>query len=299
MTKKEKILVLGSGSFIAQSTLISLVREGFSVVTVSRSTTNDEGIFEHYTGNCFDYQFLSKVVTEVNPDVILSFIGGSYTDGEYLNLVQLNCGVLELLSRMSLENVRIISLGSAAEYGAANINILVEDMEVSPTSDYGHAKAVQTALATGLNLELQQNVSILRVFNLYGVGTPSHAISEKIHQRVKRLPRGAQLVLDDPEMIRDFVDVKDVADGLVSFIQSNPVAGIYNLCSGQPLSLAQLAAAFLKVYGKNEEITVASEPKYFSPVRRAVGSTEKFLTATGWSPQRSLQDSVRAHVQSV
>lgn len=296
MIEKGKILILGSGSFLAKQTLDFMLKEGFAVFTVSRGNSNNTAVNEHFIGSCFNHDFLSEVIAKVNPEVILSFIGGPSVNGRYSKLLQLNCGVLELLNRFSLDGVRIISLGSAAEYGAADMEYLSEDGPVLPSSDYGHAKLAQSALAVGFNQVSRSNVSILRVFNLFGKGTPASAISEKIHQKVKNIAEGESLVLDDPEMARDFLDVQDVACGIVSFIKSDSVSGIYNLCSGRSLSLAELASAFLKESGKASEVKAAVNPRYFSLVRRAVGSNVKFLNSTGWLPQQSLQDSVRAQI---
>lgn len=291
------ILILGSSGFIARRTIAALEAEEVNLVTVSRREIESGSHYQHIVGNCLDLEFLSSVIGEIEPRIILSFIGGPTCDGDYSDLVNFNCGVLQLLSRMPLRGARVISLGSAAEYGASDEEYLTEEQVVAPKADYGYAKAAQTALALGLNAALGLNVSIIRAFNLFGANTPDAAISEKINQRVKDLNEDDDLILDDPEMLRDFIDVADVASALVAFMKAAPEPGVYNLCTGRATSLGELAKAFMLAHGKNGSVKIAEQPKFKSPVRRAVGSPEKFARATGWSSQLSLHDSARAQAR--
>lgn len=291
------ILILGSSGFIARRTIAELKSEEVDLVTVSRRDGESGSLHQHIVGDCLDLKFLSRVIDEVEPQIILSFIGGPTCDGDYSDLVRFNCEVLQLLSRLPLRGARVIILGSAAEYGASDEEYLTEEQVVAPSADYGYAKAAQTALALGLNAVSGLNVSIIRAFNLFGADTPAAAISEKIHQRVKDLNADDDLILDDPEMLRDFIDVADVASALVAFMKADPESGVYNLCTGRATSLGELAEAFMLVHGKNGSVKVAEQPEFRSPVRRAVGSPKKFARATGWSPQRSLQDSARAQAR--
>ena len=285
----DSILILGSNSYLARQTFSELLKSDRRVSTVSRQPQPESDF--HTVGDCFDEAFLADVVSRVNPATIISFIGGPTCPGNYADLVTLNCGVLQQLCRVALEGVKVISIGSAAEYGAATEEFLTEYQEVKPASDYGHAKLAQSAFATGMTPLTGAHLIIVRLFNLIGSNTPSTLISEKIRQRVVDLETSEDLILDDPDMTRDFIDVADVASGLVALVESDCKAGIYNLCSGRATSLAELAAAFMTSHEKKGFLKKAEKPEFRSPVRRAVGSTNKFLAATKWSASRTLQQS--------
>ncbi len=294
----EKILVLGSNSFLGQNFSRMLNERSDSVYTVSRNLSDACFSENHFRGDVFNPSFFQSVLREVDPSVVVNFVGSADSSCDLHELKTINMGVLklwdQLASREENFHKKFITMGSAAEYGKSTTNPLGEDAECVPASSYGESKKQQTDLALKLIEEKGAQIFVVRPFNLMGKKSPPSLISEKIREKVSRLTEHENLVLDDPEMVRDFIDVDDFSDALAALMSCDASAGIYNICSGVGVMLSELGEVYIQASGKNGEVVRAANPAFRSEVRSAVGSVDKLRKVSGWSPNKSLLQSALA-----
>ena len=297
MLSEQSILILGSSSFLAKAFFSRAQLENWTVWTMSRSgsTTNSE---KHFQGDCFDFGFLKRVIDTVNPTVVLSFVGGvGMNEMAFSQLRRLNVKILEYLGALLDSDIRMIVLGSAAEYGSNQACDLSEDVGLLPESPYGAVKVEQTAMALGLNAAEGRKVVVARPFNLIGPGTPSHLFSDIIRHKVSLQLEHDRIEIFDPEMERDFVDVRDVAKALIQLCRSDLPGGIYNICSEKAVSARTLAQAFLTSYGGEGEICDVDIPGMSpSPIRSVVGRSKLINDAQIWKPRYDLFMSVQDQI---
>jgi nucleoside-diphosphate-sugar epimerase len=102
---------------------------------------------------------------------------------------------------------------------------------------------------------------------------------------------GASKVVEvgDLDRWRDYLDVRDAAAACKVLLESAAPGGVYNICSGVPVLMADVVDRLLaRAGGKVTLRKVESAP---SP-RFVVGDPSK-LRALGWSPKYALDTSLR------
>jgi GDP-4-dehydro-6-deoxy-D-mannose reductase len=188
----------------------------------------------------------------------------------------------------------IVVTGSAAQYGMGADRPLVEDDETAPVSPYGAAKATLERAVTSGPLAFGVRIIFTRSFNHIGPGQGADAPAGQWARQAiaAESAGGGALRTGDLKAIRDFLDVRDVADAYLSLVRS-PARGIVNVCSGRPVAVgcvAELVARHAAV-----PVTIEHDPQLDRGLdpRQVVGDPARLRALTGWTPRVALEDSVR------
>jgi dTDP-L-rhamnose 4-epimerase len=135
------------------------------------------------------------------------------------------------------------------ELAAATIS---EDAPPDPRNVYAATKLHQEHLAMASMREGGPAVTALRYHNVYGprmpADTPYSGVAAIFRSALAagRAPR----VLEDGAQRRDFVHVRDVARAnLLALLVPEPVAGVFNVASGEPRTIGELAATLAACSG--------------------------------------------------
>ena len=121
-----------------------------------------------------------------------------------------------------------------------------EDAPADPRNVYAATKLHQEHLAAAFSRETSIPVTALRYHNVYGPrmprDTPYAGVASLFASELAagRPPR----VFEDGGQLRDFVHVRDIARANVrALTASSPVPGAFNVCSGTPRSVLDMALA--------------------------------------------------------
>jgi dTDP-L-rhamnose 4-epimerase len=127
-----------------------------------------------------------------------------------------------------------------------------EDAPTDPRNVYAATKLHQEHLAFASMREGGPAVTALRYHNVYGprmpADTPYAGVAAIFRSALEagRAPR----VLEDGAQRRDFVHVRDVARAnLEALLAPEPVPGVFNIASGEPRTVGELAAALAAARG--------------------------------------------------
>lgn len=188
--------------------------------------------------------------------------------------------------------IRTITVSSSAMYGGSTV-VLDENAMIAPVTAYGASKAsadlitAQVFVATGLP------TFRARPFNIVGPGQRGDYFAATCARQLVEIERGVRepvLRLGNLASHRDFVDVRDVATGLVAILERGKPGEAYNICSGIATSVRALVDAMVRAIAL--EVAIESTDATPSDVPFQVGSNAK-LSRLGWAPRFSLADSVR------
>jgi dTDP-L-rhamnose 4-epimerase len=122
-----------------------------------------------------------------------------------------------------------------------------EDAPADPRSAYAASKLAQEHYAAAWARQAGGSVVALRYHNVYGRGmprdTPYSGVAAMFRSSVER--GEAPQVFEDGRQMRDFVHLEDVARANVLATQTVGAAGFaaYNVCSGRPVSILDVARA--------------------------------------------------------
>lgn len=228
----------------------------------------------------------------VRPEAIFHLAGKTRGEnlGELLAAnVETTSVVLELAAELGCA---VLVPGSAAEYGFPQELPVRETHPLRAVTPYGMSKARQTALALDY-ARRGLRVFLPRPFNLLGPGLPESFAPARLAREVARLGDAEELVVENPDTRRDFVDVRDVARAYWEILTRGRPGEIYNLCSGAGVSLEELARNLLEANGRQARIRRGEQTDPPAGLT-IVGSSAKIRAELGWTPQISLTDSLRA-----
>ena len=122
---------------------------------------------------------------------------------------------------------------------------VTEDAPMDPRSVYAATKLQQEHLAMVFGRESGVPVVRLRYHNVYGPGmprdTPYAGVASIFRSALER--NEVPLVFEDGRQLRDFVHVSDVADANLKALRDDAPPGAFNVASGEPRSVADMASA--------------------------------------------------------
>ena len=137
-----------------------------------------------------------------------------------------------------------------------------ESARLDPRNGYAASKVAQEHYAASWVRHAGASAVALRYHNVYGPGMPRDTPYAGVAAIFRSsLARGeAPQVFEDGRQARDFVHVSDVARANVAAIESvlagppRPFAA-YNVCSGQPISIGEVAELLAAGAGPSPEVT--------------------------------------------
>jgi GDP-4-dehydro-6-deoxy-D-mannose reductase len=166
---------------------------------------------------------------------------------------------------------------------------LREEHPTEPVSPYGAAKCTLERAVTSGPLRGEVRVIWTRSFNLVGPGQGMDAPAAQWAAQIAHAEHagGGALRTGALGVVRDFLDVRDVAAAYLALLQSD-AAGVVNVASGTPTALQSIVDLLL------EQARVPVTPIVDPALRRSVdpphvvGDTTRLRALTGFAPQISL-----------
>lgn len=142
---------------------------------------------------------------------------------------------------------RFIGLGTCFEYDTS-FGVLSPDTPLKPSSPYAAAKAATFLCLSEWLYRHHVAFAWCRLFYLYGEGEDARRLVPYIRSR---LGAGLPADLTTGEQVRDFLEVKTAASLILDVMQSD-TTGAFNICSGIPLTVKQLAESIADEFGRRD-----------------------------------------------
>jgi GDP-L-fucose synthase len=201
-----------------------------------------------------------------------------------------NCRMFFNLVRNQKQFGKMIHFGSGAEYDRAQLPPRVSEDYFDtriPRDAYGFSKYICAKY-----IERSDQILNLRLFGVFG--TYEDYTVRFISNACCRALKGLPIVLRQDVMF-DYLYVKDLVKITNWFIENNPRDKAYNVCSGRPVALTELARLISRVSAEvsgnksSPHVSVLSEgmaPEYSA-------DNSRMLTEMGGYQFWALRDSVR------
>jgi nucleoside-diphosphate-sugar epimerase len=237
-----------------------------------------------------------SVLRAIAPDVVVNCAGSTGNDPSVLaaaNVVAV-AGLLAALDRYD-RPVRLVHLGSAAEYGAVEHGVPVtEDIPARPLAPYGMSKLAGTALVLSARRH-GRDATVLRVFNPLGPGTPVKLLPGRLVAEVLRAAlTGERATVGNLDGHRDFVDARDVASAVVAAaIAAAAPPPLLNIGSGTATELRVLAARAAALAGVPAPEEADGGSARSAAVSWQQADVSAARAALGWEPTFTLDESLR------
>lgn len=171
--------------------------------------------------------------------------------GKYqFSMKNLDClaGTLRMAQAAAEVGVRrLVGVGTCFEYQHSRTTLSV-DSTLGPTSPYAAAKA-STYLTLSNCLPMHGvEFAWCRLFYLCGEGEDSRRLVPSIRNA---LSHGQEVALTSGTQVRDFLDVQEAGKCIAKVVMGSHT-GPLNICSGQPVTVRELAESIADEYGRRD-----------------------------------------------
>jgi len=142
---------------------------------------------------------------------------------------------------------RVVFPSTASIFDASNTLPLAERAFPRPTSPYAAGKLGGEAYCHAYHRSYGVDVRIARLFSVYGIGMfrfAIHDIVRKIQQNHEELT-----ILGDGSQVRDYLFIDDAVRGLTMVATEGASGEEYNVASGEPVRLLDLARLIAELMG--------------------------------------------------
>jgi dTDP-L-rhamnose 4-epimerase len=170
-----------------------------------------------------------------------------------------------------------------------------EDTPIDPRNVYAATKVHQEHLCSAFGRESGVPVTALRYHNVYGPrmprDTPYAGVASIFRSAIERGEPAR--VFEDGQQLRDFVHVRDVARANVLALTAElPAPGAFNVASGEPHTVGELAAALTDALGAESPPEVTGGYR-LGDVRHVFASPDLAAEGLGFRAEMSFTEGMR------
>ncbi|MBI3978450.1 MAG: NAD-dependent epimerase/dehydratase family protein [Chloroflexi bacterium] len=171
---------------------------------------------------------------------------------------------------------------------------LSEDDPIEPGEPYGYSKVVAERWTEMYQRLYGVATVVLRFFSVYGPGQlVQRGASGVISIFAQRALAGEEIRVHSDHHRRDFVNVRDVVDAVeLAMRRPGAVGNAYNVGSGRPTTILELAELVRAVVGSSSPIAVLGHDLGRSPI----ADITRARADLGYTPSVPLDEGVRAYV---
>ena len=280
-----RALVTGVSGFVGRHLVAHLADHGDDVEGCDRADGSVDIV---------DLDSVRSVIDRARPEVVYHLAGWSDVGGSWAAPVEVFRANAEgtlnvLLACAEFKVGRVIAVSSADVYGIVHDDELpiTEANPLRPITPYAASKVAADYLALQAWLGSQLPVVRVRAFNHLGPGQSPKFVAPALAERIARNERdGATAIpVGNLSARRDFTDVRDVVRAYRLLAESGESGEAYNVCSGQAVSVQDLAGRLLSM--ARHPMQLEPDPRLERPIDVPVllGDYSLLGRATGWKPE--------------
>lgn len=229
----------------------------------------------------------------VKPEAVIhlaarSFVGDSDATAFYSVNTVGTTNLLDAVLASARELKRIVIASSANVYGNAAVEPITESTPPDPVNHYAASKLAMEVLVRGYVDRLP--IVMTRPFNYTGAGQSAQFLVPKLVAHFTQ--RRPFVELGNIDVVRDFSDVRMVAQAYVQLLTAQVPGGLTNLCSGIGRSLRWVLSQLQELSGHEIEVRVNPAFVRASEVHRLIGSSSTMEAALGALPYRDFRQTL-------
>lgn len=291
------ILVTGATGFIGPHLVGRLVTAAARVACLVLSEVEQRALPVGVTSHVADLRdaaAVQAVVQAVQPALVfhLAAVGVTEFGVDPITAIRVNVeGTLNLLTALEGTGYRrFLFAGTSHEYGG-NPPPFREDQPFAPANVYAASKSAAWLFCQMYQRARGWPVVGVRPFGVYGPGQRPPAFLPAL---ILSALRGHDFPMTGGEQVRDLIYVEDVVEGMARAATTPGVEGqVFNLCSGEGVSLAELARRVVALMGHPIRVSLGALPYRRGEIWHMVGDNARAQETLDWQPTVSLDEGLR------
>jgi GDP-4-dehydro-6-deoxy-D-mannose reductase len=300
------VLVTGAAGFVGRSLARGLRERGHEVAGCGLEPALPEGLSVRawFVADVEKPESLAAAVRGARPDWVVHLAGQASAGRSFEapeETFRVNAlGTWHLLEAVRAEapRARVLVVGSGEAYGPQPAGSRVtEDAPFQPVSPYALSKAAADALARAHAARYDLDVVRTRSFSHTGPGQAPRFVIPSWAQQIAAIESGAGepvLRVGNIEVTRDISHVDDVVGAYVALLERGEAGAAYNVCSGQAVTLTDVAARLTAMARTRIRVEVDRDRVRPADVPYLVGDPSKLVADTGWAAERTLDQALAA-----
>lgn len=251
----------GAAGFIGQHMVRYLRLQGVETLAVDRTA----GMHKDSVDQVIDLAVPEVLEPFLGQDVAVFHLAGSADVRASVNAPALDFStnvipVVHVLEAARRTGAAVLLPSTGSVYDSDAAMPLREETPVRPSSPYAAAKAASEAYCFAYYRSYSLNVSIARMFSIYGPGMRRFAIHD-FFMRLRNEPT-ALTVRGDGGQTRDYLYVEDAVAALYRVMRYGTPGSAYNVASGRPTSILEVARTVARAMGLAETKVMADGEAY-------------------------------------
>jgi len=291
--------VTGAGGFVGAHCLPLLLARGYEVHAVSSrepSPTSPRDVAWH-SADLLDERQVEELLTKTSPSHLLHLAWYS-TPGKFWSatekLVWVRASIALMQRFVEAQGRRLVAAGSSAEYDWRYGYCSEAITPLAPATLYGACKNAVRAILDGFSNATKLSAAWGRLFFLYG---PHEHPQRLVASIVRSIMAGQPAVCTHGRQIRDFLFVVDVADALVTILDSS-LTGPVNVASGKPLAVRDVVTSIAAKLGRPELPQFGAVELHASEPLLLVADVTRLSRELGWAPKYTLDAGLDQTIES-
>tara|TARA_B110001452_G_C15232178_1_gene426768 strand:- start:1952 stop:2860 length:909 start_codon:yes stop_codon:yes gene_type:complete len=296
------VLILGGGgwsaSFFISYIIEKKLHQSFNFIAVDKEFNSTNKHISSIKGDLLDGFFLKKLIVNFKPYYIINFAGLFKSDNSAAMLdvnFTISYNLLSAIKELKIKPKNILFIGSAAEYGEQNKDLLNETLSCNPINIYGLTKSLQTTLMSFYKKNYALKICIARPFNLVGKGMPKSLALGSFISQIQSCKDGSDVSVGNLNTERDFTHIKDAVKAYWLLLECGESGETYNICSGKTYKIENVLKKLIIFSGKNLIINTDHKRKQKNDLNTSCGDSNKIFNLTGWKPSLDVLSSLKEH----
>jgi len=296
--------VIGGAGFIGRVVVQNLLAEGREVRVIGRRPLAPDDFDTraiYLSGDYGDKAFLNTALSGVDEIIDLAYSTVPKTSFEdpihdlTTNLPQA-VNLLQVIAEKQ-NNCKLVVVSSGGTiYGPAQRVPIPEDHQTNPTSPYGITKLAVEKYALMYSRLFNVRTSIVRPSNAYGEGQLPYRGQGFIATAIATILKGDTVtIFGGDQIVRDYIHVTDVADGIIAVLRRGQPGQCYNIGSGIGLTTNEVLSRISELARQLGKTVVAEHrPMRSFDVPVNILDCARIQADTGWRAKTEFKEGLES-----